>query len=59
MIKPIAIPIGKNKMGSQIGPINVPIKVKVGEMIRPTVTKYAEKTNGRNEKGLSTPSASL
>src|SRR5699024_2894690 len=55
---PTRRPIGTLKIGSHIGPNNVPNGLSFAENITPNVTKYAENTKGRKANGLSPPPAS-
>lgn len=48
-MNPIIKPGIKESIGKNTGPINMPNNFIRVEYIRPTVTKYALKTNGRKD----------
>jgi hypothetical protein len=52
---PTIIPGITHNIGSQTGPNKTPKIRKLEEYIHPTVTKYAENTNGRKENGSFPP----
>lgn len=58
-MKPIINPGTSESMGRKTGPRLTPFILNLGEYISPTVIKYAPKTNGKNEYGEASPSASL
>ena len=53
---PMQTPGMTNNIGSHTGPNSFPKSLSSGDNINPTVTKYAEKTNGRDaNRGNFTP----